>query len=89
MSTPTTETEHVQRIPLLEYAGDAAGRLTVKQAALYMSLHPKTVQKMCTARRIECRKIGRGWMIDRAVIKAWISSRTQEPINPTGRRWAA
>ena len=89
MSTPITEPEHVQRIPLLEYAGDAAGRLTVKQAATYMSMHPKTVQKMCTARRIECMKIGRRWMIHRDVIKAWISSRTQEPINPAGRRWAA
>lgn len=71
-----TNPEHAQKIPLLEFAGNPAGWLTVKEAAPYMGYdRVKTVRDMCAAREIEClQQPGGRFMIHRDTIKGWLRS---------------
>lgn len=63
--------------------------LTTQQVADRLGLHRKTVQKMCTARKITCYSIGNGWKIREKDLDAWINTRRQNAVNPTDRRYAA
>lgn len=78
----TTKPEHVQKIPLLEFAGNPAGWLTVEQATPYMGYdRVKTVRDMCTAREIECLQQPSGrYMIHRSIIKGWIRQHTRKVV---------
>ena len=47
--------------------------LTIKEASEIMRMHPEGVRRMCRARLIPCRKVGREWRLTEDALKEWMN----------------
>ncbi|GAA2180960.1 hypothetical protein GCM10009785_13910 [Brooklawnia cerclae] len=68
----------------LEFAGNAAGYLTPREATAYMPRHEKTIRDMCAGREITCLRLGSDkkarYYIHRSVIRAWLDAHTDRAL---------
>jgi excisionase family DNA binding protein len=55
---------------------------TPEDAAAYLRIHPKTVQRLARQRRIPALKVGKGWRFRRSDLDSWAASRVQSPRQP-------
>ena len=56
--------------------------LTLKQAALFLSLHPNTLYHLAQQRRIPSAKIGGQWRFNQLTLETWLDGkmRTTEAV---------
>jgi excisionase family DNA binding protein len=65
------EHEHVQGVFM-------TGLLDSIQAAAFLGIHPKTLQRLAKQKQVPALRIGRLWRFQKSVLERWVRSKVEE-----------